>query len=242
METLAKRQRDAYISTLNHDLKIPTIAQIRALELLLDESMGSINAAQKEIINSTLNSCRYMYEMLSTITTTYKYENKDFVLTYENLEVLEFINTCFSDANNKLENKNIKINLHSREEFFNIFADKTQLKKAFANIINYCIANAYKNSNIICEVKKARDEKNIFVSLVFESQYVSVEKLQNMFNIYSTPAEKMDKVGSGLDLYLAKQIIEAHNGKITVCSNKKNFSSYNIKLSINECKFSAKLN
>lgn len=239
METIAKRQRDTYISTLNHDLKIPTIAQIRALELLLDESMGSINSAQKEIINSTLDSCRYMYEMLSTITSTYKYENKDFVLDIEKVEMLDFMYACFASASKRLEDKNVKVILRSREMFYNIFADKTQLQKAFENLINYCVLSAYENTNVICEVKKSRDRESVFVSLVFESPYMSFEKLQNMFNMYSTPSEKMDKVGSGLGLYLAKQIIEAHNGEITVESNEKNFSAYNIKLPcINECKFS----
>lgn len=239
METIAKRQRDTYISTLNHDLKIPTIAQIRALELLLDESMGSINSAQKEIINSTLDSCRHMYEMLSTITSTYKYENKDFVLDIEKVEMLDLMYACFASASKRLEDKNVKVILRSREMFYNIFADKIQLQKAFENLINYCISSAYENTYVICEVKKSRDRENVFVSLVFESPYMSFEKLQNMFNMYSTPSEKMDKVGSGLSLYLAKQIIEAHNGEITIESNEKNFSAYNIKLPcINECKFS----
>ncbi len=230
METIAKRQRDTYISTLNHDLKIPTIAQIRALELLLDESMGSINSAQKEIINSTLDSCRYMYEMLSTITNTYKYENKDFILDCEKIEVLRFVDSCFENSLKKMQDKNIKVLLRSKDSFLNIFADRVQLQKALQNLIDYCVTNAYENTNIICELKRARDEENIFISLVFESPYISAEKLKNMFNMYSTPSEKMDKVGSGLSLYLAKQIIEAHNGEIIVESNEKNFSSYNIKL------------
>jgi len=237
METIARRQRDSYISTLNHDLKIPTIAQIRALELLLDESTGSINSIQKEIINSTLDSCRYMYEMLTTITSTYKYENKDFVLDFEKIEVSALVEACFADA--KLKDKNIKVILRPKEPFFNIFADKNQLQKALDNLINYCVSSAYENSNIICEIKKSRDEGNVFISLVFESHYMSGEKLNNMFNMYSTPSEKMDKVGAGLSLYLAKQIIEAHNGQISVESNEKNFSTYIIKLPcINECKLS----
>lgn len=243
METIAKRLRDTYISTLNHDLKIPTIAQIRALELLLDESMGRINCAQKEIINSTLDSCRYMYEMLSTITNTYKYENKDFVLDIDKFEILDLMYACFANACKKFEDKNVKIVLRSREMFYNIFADKAQLSKAFENLINYCAVSAYENTTVICEVKKSRDRENIFVSLVFESPYISSEKLRNMFNMYSTPSEKMDKVGSGLGLYLAKQIIEAHNGEIFVESSEKNFCAYNIKLPcINECKFTANEN
>lgn len=230
METIAKRQRDTYISTLNHDLKIPTIAQIRALELLLDESMGSINSAQKEIINSTLDSCRYMYEMLSTITNTYKYENKDYILNFEKIKLLRFVDECFENSSKRIRNKGVKVILRSKDTRLNIFADKIQLKKALENIIEYSILNTYENTNIICELKKSHSRENIFISLIFKAPYISTEKLKNMFNMYSTPAEKMDKVGSGLSLYLAKQIIEAHNGTITVDSYEKNFSVYNITL------------
>jgi two-component system NarL family sensor kinase len=240
METIAKRQRDTYISTLNHDLKIPTIAQIRALELLLDESMGSINHAQKEILNSTLDSCRYMYEMLSTITNTYKYENKDFELNKENFEITEFIHECFGISNENFKQKNVNIILHSNNLLINIFADKLQLKKAFKNLINYCASNIYENSTLICNIRKSHNHETVFISIVFQSPYLSVEKLKNMFNMYTTPTEKMDKVGSGLGLYLAKQIIEAHSGEITISSNENNLCMYNIKLPcINECKFTS---
>ena len=71
MGTVVKRLRESYISTLNHDLKIPAIAQMRALELLLNENTGSINAVQKEILTSTLESCRHMYDMLNSLSYSY---------------------------------------------------------------------------------------------------------------------------------------------------------------------------
>ena len=52
----AQKQRETYISTLSHDLKIPTLAQIRALELIVNEKMGKINDGQREILNLTLDS------------------------------------------------------------------------------------------------------------------------------------------------------------------------------------------
>lgn len=153
--------------------------------------------------------------------------------------MIDLMYACFAGVSKNFEDKNVKVILRSREMFYNIFADKTQLQKAFDNLINFCASSAYENTIVICEVKKSRDRESVFVSLVFESPYMSFEKLQNMFNMYSTPSEKMDKVGSGLSLYLAKQIIEAHNGEVSVESNEKNFSTYNIKLPcINECKFS----
>ena len=37
-----KKERETYVSTLTHDIKTPVIAQIRALELLLNETFGTI--------------------------------------------------------------------------------------------------------------------------------------------------------------------------------------------------------
>lgn len=54
-----KKQRETYIAILNHDLKIPTLAQIRALELLSSENLGTLNKRQQELLDLTLDSCRY---------------------------------------------------------------------------------------------------------------------------------------------------------------------------------------
>lgn len=233
-----KKQRETYISTLNHDLKIPTLAQIQALQLLSNEKIGKINKRQKEIVNLTLESCTYMYEMLSTILSTYKYENQDFSLCFEKIYLLKVIDECFNQSISSLQNKNLRVKINSKEKFFTIIADKKQIKKALENIINHCISSADENTEIICEIK--HNNNNIFLSLGFESSYISADTTQNLLKKYTTSAEKFDKVGSSLGLYLAKQIISAHNGSINVESRQADYNIYNIELPcINECKLSS---
>lgn len=239
-EKAAQKQRETYISTLSHDLKIPTLAQIRALELIVSEKMGKINEGQREILNLTLDSCYCMYDMLSTILATYKYENNDITLSYEKVQMLKLLDDCFAKSYKDMRNKNIRIRVQAKDKFVSLYADKNQMKKAFENLINYCISSAYADTEIVCEIGKHSEDNNIFVSLGFESPYVSSKTIQNMFRMYTTSAEKMDKVGSSLSLYLAKQIINAHNGKINVESKKTNYNNYSIELPrINECKVPA---
>ncbi len=239
-EKAAQKQRETYISTLSHDLKIPTLAQIRALELIVNEKMGKINEGQREILNLTLDSCYCMYDMLSTLLTTYKYENNDVTLNYEKIQMLKLLDDCFAKMYKTMHHKNIHIKVNAKDKFVSFYADKNQMKKAFENLINYCVSSAYENTEIICEIGKQSGQNNIFVSLGFESPYVSSETIRNMFRMYTTSSEKMDKVGSSLGLYLAKQIINAHNGKINVESKMSNYNNYNIELPcINECKLSA---
>ncbi len=239
-EKAAQKQRETYISTLSHDLKIPTLAQIRALELIVSEKMGKINEGQREILNLTLDSCYCMYDMLSTILATYKYENNDITLSYEKVQMLKLLDDCFAKSYKDMRNKNIRIRVQAKDKFVSLYADKNQMKKAFENLINYCISSAYADTEIVCEIGKHSEDNNIFVSLGFESPYVSSKTIQNMFRMYTTSAEKMDKVGSSLSLYLAKQIINAHNGKINIESKKTNYNNYSIELPrINECKVPA---
>lgn len=69
-EKTAAEQRETYVATLTHDLKTPTIAQIKALDLLLNNHMGPLNKEQREMLLLTKDSCNFMYEMLSTLLST----------------------------------------------------------------------------------------------------------------------------------------------------------------------------
>ena len=70
-----ERQKEYFIETLIHDLKVPTIAQLRGLELLQKGTFGIINNDQKEILNNITDSCQYILTMISMVLNTYRFEN-----------------------------------------------------------------------------------------------------------------------------------------------------------------------
>lgn len=217
-----QRQRESYIATLSHDLKTPIIAQIRALELLANKNLGTINEGQKEIINLTLDSCYCMYDMLSTILTTYKYENNDMTLSHEKVHLLKILNNSFNKATRILREKELKIKITSRDKFISLFGDSYQVQKAFDNLIDFCSANAFSNTEISCSIKKIKDIDSIYFSIHFKCSDKTQETIQNMLEMYTTSAEKFNKIGSSINLYLVKRIINAHNGIILTETNNSN--------------------
>lgn len=68
-----EERKNTFIATLTHDLKTPTIAQIKATELLLDNALGEINDEQRDILTQIKKSCKYMYDLIFTILETYLY-------------------------------------------------------------------------------------------------------------------------------------------------------------------------
>lgn len=237
-----KKQRETYIAILNHDLKIPTLAQIRALELLSSENLGTLNKRQQELLDLTLDSCRYMYDMLSDLLLIYKYENNDITLTLEKVEILKFLEDALKDFEGQLKAKNIKFIIKAKDKCYSIKADKVHIKRALNNILNTCISNAFDGTEIICDITKSHDTGKINISINSQSLYMPPETIKSMFSRYVTCSEKMDKigVGSGVLLYLARRIINLHRGDIRINSFKDNYNFYSMALPcINECKFCA---
>ena len=59
---------------------------------------------------------------------------------------------------------------------------------------------------------------------------ISKSDIDKIFNKYYSAAKKFRKIGTGLGLYLALQILKAHNGELTVESEEGEYTEFCIKL------------
>lgn len=225
-----QEQRETYVATLTHDLKTPTIAQIKALDLLLSGAMGDFTKDQKDMMVLVKESCTYMHEMLSNLLSTYRYENGDYTLNLESSNILELIEDVGQELNSLLKEKNIKIHIKS-SKIDNIRFDKMQIKRVLVNLIGNAIAYAYNDTDIIVEAIKEKDF--IKIQITSHSPYINPSLLKNLFDKYVTHAAKHNKIGVGLGLYLSKQIVNAHNGEIKATSFEENKNIFDFTIPIN---------
>ncbi len=223
-EKMAAEQRETYVATLTHDLKTPTIAQIKALDLLLNGHMGELNKEQKEILLLTRDSCNFMYEMLSTLLSTYKYENGDYALNYEKCNIISLIEETVNELESMQKEKNVTIHINKRGNIFDTECDKMQIKRVITNILGNAISYAYNDTDIQINIKQKDD--SIGVETKNKSSYINNETMSNLFKKYVSHAAKFNKVGVGLGLYLSKQIIDAHNGDIYAKSFEDNHNIF----------------
>ena len=209
-----EKQRDIFISTLTHDLKNPLQAQISSMELLNSGIFGNLNKEQKEMLDLTIESAKYMREMLCTILMTYKYENGLIKLQKENFDVDNLVKICIRENFALAGEKKIKFNyncdLKQNEKF--LYGDSKQLRRVIGNIINNGISYAFPNTkleiNVYCR-------ENSFVFEFKNNSPMIDEKLEmRLFDKFASTAISNINLNSGLGLYLSKRVVEAHNGKI----------------------------
>ena len=223
-EKTAAEQRETYVATLTHDLKTPTIAQIKALDLLLNDHMGPLNNEQKELLTLTKDSCNFMYEMLSTLLSTYKYENGDYALNCEDCNIISLAEETINELEAMLKEKNVTVYMHTEGSQFNTECDRMQIKRVLTNILGNAISYAYSNTQIVINIRQ--EENGICFEAKNESAYINPETMNNLFKKYVSHAAKFNKIGVGLGLYLSKQIIDAHDGNIYAKSFEDNHNIF----------------
>lgn len=220
-EQKVEKTKNDFIETLTHDLKTPTITQIKALEMLKEGFFGSLSEVQKEIIGQIKNSCEYMNELIFTILDTFVIENGEIKLKQTRFNMVNLVKDITKELNLLASGKNKTFKIEIDEDVTFIYADKLQLKRVIFNLISNAVKYGENNSVIDIIVEKNADGMVDF-RVVNKSDFLNSGDLQNIFDKYKSKANsKISKISTGLGLYLSKRIVEKHDGQIYAkCSDE----------------------
>lgn len=208
-------QQEIFVATLTHDLKNIVIAQLSSMEMLIKGNFGTLNLEQTNILNLLIESSKYMQDMILTLLDTYKYENGSIHLEKENFNLKEIVERCIQEDFSLASDKNQKITYISDNEILN--ADKRQIRRVISNLLNNAINYGFKNSEI--KLKSYTKNKKIIFICESTSPIIAEDVKVHIFEKYVCESQKYEKIGFGLGLYLARKIVEAHQGRIYLDAN-----------------------
>ena len=225
---LLEAQRETFVASLGHDLKNPTLAQIRAVELLLKGEFGDIQESQREILEMILDSCRYMSGMLGSLLATYRNERGVVKLNYEEFSLVDLVMECVDEMVYVAKNKQSGLSIKDDSTIKTVYGDKIQIKRVIMNLLSNGIKYAFPNTTVNITVYNEKD----FTCFKFEnnSPFIPPEKQETIFAQYVSFAGCYKELGIGLGLYTSQKIVEAHDGKMFVKSFKDDRNTFGFKL------------
>lgn len=210
VRNLLLAQKKYFSLLLTHDLKIPTLAQLRGLQALKNKNTGELNIEQREIISQIEYSCNYILDMISMIINTYQFEANEHKLIYEKFSMSELLIKCFEELSERSKEKNLTFIYTQSAEDTKIEADKKEIKRVIINLLNNAINHSFSGSQIEVNIYTSRNNLKLTISgmqLNFNEQNKLFNKSYSYIPEYST-------IGQNIGMYLSKKIIEFHKGKI----------------------------
>ncbi|MBR6164059.1 HAMP domain-containing histidine kinase [bacterium] len=225
--TEEQNNKTNFVEAVTHDLKTPTNAQIRALDLLLGNTFGELKTEQREIIREIKNSCKYMNTLIYSILDTCKTGNR--TLTPELFDFTKLTEECIREISYLAEEKGQKISILKPKTPIFIFADKVQIKRVIINLTGNAVW--YGRKNTVIEISAEENKNFLNFAVKNHSRYIEKEKLTALFDKYQTEG------GTGLGLFLSKQIILSHKGTMSAKSDENNICTFGFTIPENREKF-----
>lgn len=205
--------RNTFILTLAHDLQVPLVGEQKALEFLrLRTSANEEMQDLAEIINELIISNKHVIIMLKKLLDNYYYESGQKVLTKELCNIGDIIYQTSNSLQKNAASKKIEISLNLQKNLPLTILDINEIRKVITNLIDNAITYNHQGGKI--EINCTADKKNINVSIQDNGPGIPKSTREILFKRYAMALALERRIGSGLSLYLSKQIIEAHNGYI----------------------------
>ncbi len=214
MQNAMSKQKSSLIENLAHDLKSPIYSQINALNLLLGDKSFNVTNTQRELLSDLLASNMYMKDMVLNILLGFRLKCENFNLDIVPHNFHQTLNSVIKSI--KHVNNSHKISVISDTDYICAEYDDTQIKRVLSNLLT----NACKHSTLNSEIKIVCEQNmGDLVVKIINDGHIDFEQTDDIFKPYKTNAKTEALCGSGLGLYISKQIIEHHGGQINALNN-----------------------
>ena len=209
-----ERLRDDFIATLTHDLRTPLLAAIQTLKFFLDGSLGAVDEKQKVLLSTMLKSNEDLLGLVNALLEVYRFESGKLELCKTIFPIKDLVTQCYEELKPLAENKNINFVLNADEiaDKTEIYADKAEIKRVIINLCGNAVNYTNKDGEI--EILAKVQSGDFIFSVSDNGNGIPKEDIPNLFNRFSQGTSRKRSTGTGLGLYLSRQIVEAHGGKI----------------------------
>lgn len=221
------RLRDDFIATLTHDLRTPLLAAIQTLQFFLDGSLGGVEAKQKTLLDTMKKSNEDMLGLVNALLEVYKYESGKLSLCKTTFSLKKFIEECVAQIQALADKKQITISANYEEiNETDITADRNELRRVLLNLCGNAL-NHTKEYGLI-EINAKDKDGDLILSVKDNGIGIPKGDVTKLFKRFSQGTSKKRSAGTGLGLYLSRQIVEAHKGKIWAESEVEKGSVFSV--------------
>ena len=202
-----------FIATISHELKTPLSSIKMSLKLLSDNRVGKMNNEQNQLIIHIKEDSDRLLKLTSELLDLAQVETGNLQLNLVKTDPLEIVNFAVDAVRFQAEQKQIQLELISKNNLPFINADVQKTAWVLVNFLSNAMRYSAAKSKLIIEVIPQNQE--VVFSVKDFGKGIEEQYQKRLFDrYYQVPTDGQNKSGSGLGLAISKDFIEAQNGKI----------------------------
>lgn len=207
--------KDEFLANTSHELKTPLSGIISIAESAIRGVNGPINKMQEKDLSMMVSSGKRLLNLVNDILDISKLKNRDIKLYKKSLDINNIISSIVNVFRYINKNKNVKIIGEIPDNIPHVLADEDRFNQIMYNLIGNAVKFTEEGY-----IKIYAAEENDYVKIIVEDTGEGMpedkkSKIWEAFEQIDTSITRKHG-GTGLGLYITKQLIELHGGEITV--------------------------
>lgn len=207
---LENQEKSDYLSMVVHQLRTPLAATKWIFKMMMDGDLGTISDSQKNIIKRGFENNESMINMLAEVSAANHSSEWKLKLKLASADIGECIESVLGEFTGEAKAKNIILHFQKHETLPLVTADTEKICAVLQNLIENAIK--YNQMNGSVTVAAETFNNRVVVSVADTGMGIPLDDQKNIFSKFFRASNTQKEKGTGLGLFVAKQIVEGHHG------------------------------
>lgn len=233
-EKMVERLKSQFVSVAAHQLRTPLSIIKWSLSMLLEGEMGLLTSGQKEMVAKASETNERMIRLINDLLNVARIEEGRFVYRPKTVDLIELLESTIEPVKTMAYSKGVKLEFKKPKD------KKSKIVKVDIEKVGLAVKNLLENAVHYTDAKgkvtvKAERKKNrIFVSVKDTGIGIPEDQQDRVFSKFfrADNAVRTETEGTGLGLFITKNIIEAHNGEINFTSEQGKGTTFTFSLPV----------
>lgn len=219
-EKLLNMMKSEFLTIAAHQLRTPLSAVKWTLKTILDGDLGGINLRQKDFLEKGYMTNERMIHLVGDLLDASRIEEGRFGYEFKEEDIVGFVEGIINDLEQRFRQKELKVDFQKIPEKQILFFDREKMALALNNILDNSINYTSEGGSI----KVSFRQEPPYFEILVEDSGVGIPKSQRS-RLYTKffrgdNVIRMQTEGSGLGLFIARNIVIAHGGEMKIDSEE----------------------
>jgi signal transduction histidine kinase len=209
------QMKSEFVSLATHQIRAPLTAIKGYISLIQEGDYGPVTPEVSKAIDVVFQSTNNLVTIVGDFLDVSRIEQGRMKYDFKDFDIKELAKQVVTELKPNVEKRGLKL-LYSCDENldYHIFGDQGKIKQIIGNIIDNSIKYTPQGHVEVCVSKPT--ENKVLVKVSDTGVGINPKVLPKLFNKFTRAdnANEVNILGTGLGLYVARQMVEAHQGKV----------------------------
>lgn len=212
------KMKDEFISIASHELRTPMTVIKSYLWMVLSGQAGLLKSKQKVYLKRSFDSTNRLIKLVNDMLNISRIESSRMSMELDKVQMLNLTREVVEEFNSRSTKNGINIKIDAQSSLPLVIADSDKIKEVFFNLIGNSLKYTSKEGTITIDFLV--DANFLTTRVIDNGSGMTEEMVGNLFQKFGLISgsfqtnQSINAKGTGLGLYICKQIITLHHGEI----------------------------